>query len=76
MYLIFFLLSIGTTSNALTVMPGSIADQNSFEKKNRKKRAAIPTTPEKKMTEFIIDGFIEEFYNTHLRKNRFKQPNK
>ncbi|KAM0879114.1 hypothetical protein ACQ4PT_034441 [Festuca glaucescens] len=66
----------GTTNNAVIVMPGSISDKNSFEKRNRRKRAEKATTPERIMPELLIDGFIEDFHNQHLRKNRFKQSNK
>jgi hypothetical protein len=55
------------------VVPASISNPNSFEKRNRKKRAAKATTPDRNMSEFIIDGYIEDFHNDHLKKNRFKQ---
>jgi hypothetical protein len=54
------------------VLPGS-CDKNSFEKRNRKKRAAIATTLEKIMPKLIMDDFIENFHTDHLRKIRFKQ---
>jgi hypothetical protein len=57
------------------VLPGS-CDKNSFEKRNRKKRAAIATTLEKIMPKLIMDDFIENFHTDHLRKIRFKQSDK
>jgi hypothetical protein len=57
------------------VVPASISNPNSFEKRNRKKRAAKATTHERNMPELVIDHFIEAFNNKHLRVNRFKKPN-
>jgi hypothetical protein len=74
MYLI-YIFFIGTENNALIVLPGS-CDKNSFEKRNRKKRAAKATTPEKIMPKLILDEYIENFHIQHLRKNKFKQSDK
>ncbi|XP_047074882.1 uncharacterized protein LOC124684655 [Lolium rigidum] len=65
----------GMVNNDVIVMRGTISDQNSFEKRNRKKRAAKATTHERNMLEFVIDHFIEAFNNKHLKINRFNKPN-
>lgn len=57
----------GMVNNDMIVMRGTISDQNSFEKRNRKKRAAKATTHERNMPELVIDHFIEAFNNKHLR---------
>jgi hypothetical protein len=56
-------------------MPGIVTDQSSFDERNRKKCAAKATSLERKMSEFVIDPFIQAFHHKHLRSNRFKQAN-
>jgi hypothetical protein len=51
-------------------MPGTSNDQSSIEKRNRKRRAAKPTTPERIMPKVVIDSYIEEFYAKFMTKKK------
>jgi hypothetical protein len=66
---------IGTVNDAVIVMPGIVTDQSSFDKRIRKKCAAKATSPERNMSDFVIDPFIQVLHNKHMRSNRFKHAN-
>jgi hypothetical protein len=66
---------IGNANNFLNLFPPTETDHSSFDKRNRKKRAAKATSPEKVMLDIIIDSYILSFHNDHLTRNRFKKAN-
>lgn len=56
-------------------MPRPNTVLSSFERKNRKRRAAKTTSPECYMQKFQIDSYIEAFYDMFIRKKQFNSEN-